>query len=164
MLITNARYKSTRLITRSRKGSRHDIMAWTLWYLAVIHTTYIATISSIRIITVVNDPTRAHRSHRTTIYNHKVAKLYQQTTCMYLSKSRALQRNAELIPRLLSGSRSARDQGTSSSVKVSHYRGDWNIPWTCSVCCDRTNVINARFLHIHVIIRTRNLGYGYDAD
>lgn len=104
-------------------------------------------ISSACIITV-NDPTRARSpfSSYTTMYYRKVAKLYQQTTCMYLSKSRVLQRNAELIPRPLSGSRSTRDQGTSSSVKVSHLSRRLKYSMDAyRLHCDRTNVINARF-------------------
>lgn len=150
MLITNARYKSTRLITRSRKGPRHD-MAWTLWYLAVIYTTYnIHCHDQLRPYNYgKRSDSRAPFSSYYDIYNRKVAKLYQQTTCMYLSKSRALQRNAELIPRLLSGSRSARDQGTSSSVKVSHYRSDWNIPWTHVLSPSRSNERYKRSLLAH---------------
>lgn len=149
------------LISRSRKGSWHDITSSTLWYLALyIHTTCTHCHDQLRPCNLhVNGPTRAHHSHRATIYNRKVAKLYQQTTCTYLSKSRGsacIAAKRWINTARLSGSRSAREQRTSPSVKVSHYRDDWNIPWTRSffVAIEQM-LINARLSHTCVYKRAK---------
>lgn len=123
MLITNAHYKSTPL------NIGHERDRCTTW-LRHCDTLPLHCHDQCRSYNYVNGLTRAHCSHQRHYvlqFNRKVAKLYQQTTCTAFRNrvaARALQRNVELMPRPLSGSRSARDQGTSPSVKVSHYRGD----------------------------------------